>query len=151
MNKSLVLASVIAVSGATLADDHPKSAADWFLEDYASLWESDPGDKATEIASHYAESLMSHSADGGVDVSNARVDLVESIDGWLEEDWVSSRAVNVETDELNPTTAVFKAKWLDVYADGSEEFSCGWYLADLQDGKWSFTVYADIDCDAHDL
>ena len=133
MKKTLLLAGVITFSAA-VADDGTRSAADWYAQDYASLWEENPGDKAEEIASHYAETLMSHSADGSVTSSNARESLTASIRGWLEEGWLTSEAVNVETDVLNPTTAVFKAKWLDIYADGSEEYSCGWYLADLQDG-----------------
>lgn len=52
---------------------------------------------------------------------------------------------------LNETTASFKAKWRDYYSGGNIGYECGWYLADLIDGKWLITEYATIACGKHGL
>jgi hypothetical protein len=68
---------------------------------------------------------------------------------WASEGWLSSDLEGLTMDRLNASTASFKASWRDKYADGSETISCGWYLADLRDGKWLFTNYSEIDCAEH--
>ena len=151
MNKTLILASFLFAYGTVIADDHQEDATAWYEDSYAPLWEKAPWDHVEAIASHYDETIVSHSADGSVETGNSLQWLSSGISEWKEEAWISSDVVTLETDVLNPTTAVFKSKWRDVYSDGSEEFSCGWYLADLQDGKWAFSAYADIDCETHKL
>ncbi|MFT7287748.1 MAG: hypothetical protein ACI87W_001863, partial [Halieaceae bacterium] len=42
--------------------------------------------------------------------------------------------------------ASFVAQWKDHYRSDDTEVSCGWYLADLTDGQWIITAYADTQC-----
>jgi hypothetical protein len=81
----------------------------------------------------------------------SRLWLSQGIEGWRSDGWVSSILAGYQLDQLNPSTALFKSKWLDLYEDGSEEFSCAWYMADLNGGRWTFTDYAEIECADHDL
>ncbi|MEM9335413.1 MAG: hypothetical protein AAGA33_11230 [Pseudomonadota bacterium] len=95
--------------------------------------------------------MTSYSPTGGTEESNTLASMSESMTYWRSEGWVSSELIELKTDALNPATASFKAKWLDVYEDGSEESSCGWYLATRSEAGWKFTSYTDIDCDEHGL
>lgn len=151
MNRQWILAALLGLTTVALADHGGKTPGDWYENDYAPLWTDAPWDSVDAIAGHYATTFTAHSADGSIDTVESRESLSSSIDGWRQEGWVSSQLVALQTDVLNPSTSVFKAKWLDVYSDGSEEMSCGWYLADYSDNRWSFTAYADLDCDAHGL
>jgi len=123
----------------------------WYVKDYAALWAGTPGEDIDKILSHYAEMVTTHNADGSIDITPREAWLKEPMAEWLAEGWMTATLQTVETDQLNEGTAVFKAKWLDKYEDGSEEYSCGWYLANHLGGRWQFTGYTDIDCEAHSL
>ncbi len=129
--------------------DH--DAETWYVEEYAVLWAERPGENIDKLLSHYAEMVSTHNSDGSIDIEPREAWLKEPMEGWLEEGWLTATLQTVKTDQLNEGTATFKAKWLDAYADGSEEYSCGWYLANHINGSWQFTGYTDIDCEAHKL
>jgi len=124
---------------------------DWFKNQYAPLWKENPWDKVDEIAKFYGESVGVHPPRGAVPVVTSRLWLSRGIDGWRSEGWFSSVLAGYQSNMLNPSTVLIKAKWLDLYSDGSKEFSCGWYLADFDRGRWSFTEYAEIECTDHNL
>lgn len=124
---------------------------DWYQMQYAPQWEEDAWTKGKVFAAFYDEIIVVHSDDGTVTEFKSAPWLEEALAGWEAEGWVGSDVSTYESDKLNPTTTTFKAKWRDWYEDGSEEFSCGWYMADHKDGRWVFTHYADIDCAKHDL
>ena len=150
MKHALILIALLAASAAS-ADAHKKTAEAWYKNDYAPLWKDAPWDNVEAIASHYAETMTSYAPTGGSSDSNSLASMAESIEYWQTEDWISSVLTDLKTDVLNPATATFKAKWLDVYKDGSEESSCGWYLATRGADGWKFTTYTDIDCDEHGM
>ena len=77
--------------------------------------------------------------------------IANGIEEWRSDGWLGSDIAGYQSDLLNATTAVFKVKWRDRYADGNEEFECGWYMADLKSNGWVISQYADIDCAEHDL
>ena len=124
---------------------------DWFNNHYAPLWKTKPWDKAAEIADFYGESVGVHRPVGTVPVVNSRIWLSESMDDWRSDGWFSSVLAGYHSEALNPSTVLIKAKWLDLYTDGSEVFSCGSYLADFESSRWSFTEYIEIECADHDL
>jgi hypothetical protein len=123
----------------------------WYVENYAALWEEKPGDNLDAMLTHYAASVVEHSADGTVTTTPAHEWLAQPMQEWLADGWLKASLVTVQTDRINATTASFKARWLDLYVDAQEEMSCGWYLADLRNGRWSFTAYADLVCADHGL
>ena len=128
-----------------------KDAEQWYVEDYASLWQGSPGDNIEAMLTHYASEVVTHEADGRITVSPKRDWLVAPMKAWLAEGWTESELKTVATDRINASTASFKATWIDRYSNAPEDVSCGWYLADLIDGRWQFTAYADLDCAVHDL
>ena len=149
--KRLIIIACLLVASSTFAEDHKITAEAWFKNQYAPLWKDAPWDNAEAIAGYYVETMTSYSPTGGTEQSNTLESMSESMDYWRSESWVSSVLSRLKTDSLNPATAAFKAKWLDIYEDGSEESSCGWYLATRGSDGWKFTSYTDIDCDEHDL
>ncbi|MEM6512404.1 MAG: hypothetical protein AAF660_05285 [Pseudomonadota bacterium] len=149
--KRISLIACLLLATSVSADGHRMTAEAWYKTDYAPLWKDAPWEKAETIARYYDETLTSYAPTGGTEVSNALASMTESMSYWRSEGWISSVLTALETDSLNPGTATFKAMWLDIYEDGSEESSCGWYLATRSDAGWKFTSYTDIDCDEHGL
>ena len=141
-----VLATLLA--SASRADHDPET---WYTQEYAVLWANTPYQDVDKILNHYAKKVTTHNEDGSVDIESRESWLKEPMASWKEEGWLSATLQTVKTDSLNAGTAVFKAKWLDAYEDGSEEISCGWYLANHQGGRWQFSGYTDIDCSSHEL
>ena len=95
--------------------------------------------------------LLSHDASGKIESVISQEWLDVAIKGWRADAWTGSELVGIQTDRLNESTVVFKSRWLDHYKDREDEYSCGWYVADLRDGSWVFTNYADIDCADHGM
>lgn len=134
-----------------LAEPRSTDPEVWFVKDYAALWENKPGDNIDAMLTYYHDVVVTHSADGEVYTTQAREWLGEPMQEWLADGWLKASLIKVQTDKINATTASFKARWLDRYVDSEAEASCGWYLADMRDGRWSFTAYADLDCAEHGL
>lgn len=142
----LLLGFAAVTSYAGPGDSDP---GDWFENRYAPLWQESPWDKLDEIVAFYAETIADHPAGRGVETISSGPWIAGGIDGWKADGWVGSTLAGFRPDRLNLSTAVFKARWLDVYADGREEYTCGWYMANFLDDGWRFTAYADIDCAEH--
>ena len=148
---SFCIALIGLASTSVLAESITPDPNDWFEEQYAPLWKAESWNSVDEIAKFYREVIAIHPPTDNIPVVNSRLWLSQGIEGWRSDGWVSSILAGYQSDQLNPSTALFKSKWLDVYADGSEEFSCSWYMADLSGGRWTFTDYAEIECADHDL
>ncbi len=138
-----------ALLSATVLAQEPASPEAWYRDDYAPLWAEKPGEKIDAILDHYADTVTTHEADGAVTVSDHDSWLREPMYEWLSDGWLKAELQKLTVDQLNASTVAFKASWLDSYEGGATEVSCGWYLADLKEGRWQFTAYADIDCSAH--
>ena len=127
------------------------AADDWYKNEYAPLWKENVKEKLDESLAYYEEAIQVHPGDGPTTTVNLEEWMFESLDEWTEAGWSGSDVAAFHSDQLNASTVTFKVKWLDRYVDGSEEFSCGWYLAARKNDKWLFTQYATIDCEAHGL
>jgi hypothetical protein len=124
---------------------------DWYQNHYAPLWKENPWDKVEEAAAYYADTIYLHPSDSTITAVDSRQWLAENLEGWRSDGWLGSAVAEYQRDQLNASTAMFKVKWRDWYAGGEEEFSCGWYLADIEGDDWVFTQYAEIDCAEHNL
>jgi hypothetical protein len=122
---------------------------DWYQNSYAPLWKEAPWDKLEEVLAYYDETLFLHPPDDKMTAVDSREWLARNLANWKSDGWLGSAVAKYRSDQLNTSTAMFKVKWRDWYADGSEEFSCGWYAADLDGESWVFTQYAEIDCAEH--
>ncbi len=144
------IALVLLVAGFAMAEDETAvpSANDWYKSEYATLYGDKPWDKVDELVSHFSESVHDH--DDGQQY-NTHEWLSGGIEEWKIDGWIRSELANLEVDQLNPSTATFKAKWRDYYSGGNISYECGWYLADLVEGKWLITEYATIACGEHGL
>ncbi len=138
------------VASAT-AETDVLSADDWYKNHYAPLYAENPWDNVEQLAKLFDADFHYHMSDGTVEKTNGATWISEGIAGWKAEGWLGSELVGYKSDLLNATTAVFKAKWRDTYADGNIALECGWYMADLKDDSWVFTQYAGIDCEQHGL
>ncbi len=127
------------------------TADDWYQNQYAPHWKDKAWDKIDVFTTYYSQTIHVRESDGAIYTADSKPWLGEDLQEWQAEGWLGSDIAAYRSDLLNPTTATFKVKWRDWYDDGSEELSCGWYMADIVDGRWVFTQYADIDCAAHDL
>mgnify|MGYP000455833515 FL=1 len=135
---------------ATAQDESPIPAADdWYRSEYAPLYLDKPWEKAQEIAGHFAENVQVHGEDPGT--FNSLQWMSDALEGWKIEGWLRSELAGLEFEMFNPATASFKAKWRDYYSGGNIGYECGWYLADLIDGRWRITEYATITCSEHGL
>lgn len=133
------------------AETNALSADDWYKNHYAPLYAENPWDKIEQLAELFDENLHYHTSDGTVVVTDGAKWISEGVAGWKADGWLGSELAGYESDLLNATTAAFKAKWRDRYADGTVVFECGWYLADLKNESWTITQYADVDCAEHGL
>lgn len=134
-------------AGAEAVSEDPER---WFRQGYAPLWNDKPGERLDAMLSFYAPDIVSHRATGEITTDASAAWLGPSVKTWLAEGWLRSELTTLETDRLNETTVVFKARWMDYYAAEPRDESCGWYLADFLDGAWRFTSYADLDCSDFD-
>lgn len=134
-----------------LGESYSTDPETWYVKDYAALWEDKPGGNIDAMLTHYNDVVVEHSSDGTVTTTAAREWLGAPMQEWLADGWLNASLVTVQTDRINATTASFKARWLDRYVNAEEEASCGWYLADLRNDRWTFTAYADIECTEHEL
>ncbi len=148
MRPLLVAALLIPAAAMTQEEPAVPSADHWYKTEYAALYNDKPWDKVDELVSHFAESIHDH--DDGQHY-NAREWLSGGIEEWKIDGWIRSDLDVLDVDLLNPTTASFKAKWRDYYTGGNIGYECGWYLADVIDGKWLITEYATITCSEHGL
>ena len=151
MKKYCLVALCLAMAAATHAGPTPEDPEAWYRSGYAPLWADQPGDNIDAMLGYYADTVETHGADGSISRDNKVAWLSAPMKEWLADGWLKAELKNLKTDRLNDTTVVFKASWLDSYAGGETELSCGWYLADYVDGGWQFTAYADIDCKAQGL
>jgi len=136
---------------ASLADEGPLSANDWYENHYAPLYANNPWDKVEQVAEMFDENFHHHPSDGAVVEADGAEWIKKGFAEWQAEGWLGSELVEYESDLLNATTAAFTSKWRDRYADGTVAYECGWYLADLKDDSWVITQYADVDCAEHGL
>lgn len=123
----------------------------WFQKEYALLWADKPWNNRDEITAYYTESFTEHPTDNFQQVYSNEDVLGNDLASWQKDGWLSSDVVGYKSELLNETTATYKIKWRDSYADASEELQCAWYMADFTGEKWLFTQYADIDCTAHGM
>ena len=119
----------------------------WYREDYAPLWADNPGANIARLKTFYADEIVTHEMSGAITREARSSWLVEPLQEWLADGWLSAELTAVRTQRINDTTATFMAQWRDRYADGESESSCGWYLADRVDGRWIFTEYAEVECE----
>ena len=141
----------ILLAGIVHADTDIPDPEQWYKQNYAPLWAEDPAARLDQYAGYYDEKIFSHASSGENGMVSSLEWLEEGINGWLADAWVGSDLAVMAADRLNETTTVFKTRWVDRYSDRADESSCGWYLADYKDGRWVFTSYVEIDCEAHGL
>jgi len=141
----LILVATVA------AQENVLSADDWYENHYAPLYAENPSDKVEQLAKLFGQNFHYHPSGGTVVVTDGAKWIEEAVAGWIADGWLGSDLAGYESDILNATTAAFKTKWRDRYANGNVEFECGWYLADLKNDNWIITQYADIDCDEHNF
>lgn len=151
MKRYLVSLALALIASAACAESTIPDPETWYRDGYAPLWADKPGEFIPEMLTYYSDTVETHSSDGGIRRDSKREWLAIPLQQWLSEGWVGADLKQLRTDRINAATTSFKASWVDRYADQPEEKSCGWYLADLVDGRWQFTAYADIDCAQHDL
>ena len=128
------------------ADTMAQDADYWYQNHYAPLWKETPWEKVEKVLAFYDEAIFLHPPESPATAVSSRTWLTNSLEEWKSDGWIGSVIAEYRSDQLNPSTAVFKVKWRDWYNDGREEFSCGWYMADLIGDGWIFTQYAEIDC-----
>jgi hypothetical protein len=133
------------------AEDVTPDPEQWYLEAYGPMWADKPGERLEEILGNYADEVQTHSPDGATSRQNKADWLSTLMTEWLAEGWLNSELTGLKTDRINASTVSFKSSWLDHYEGAEDETSCGWYLADLLEGQWQFTAYAEIECAAHGL
>lgn len=119
----------------------------WFREDYVPLWFENDDKLATRVGAFYAAEIMVHEPGDALASRDSAHWLNTLLRQWTEDGWIGSSAPDIRVHRINGVTASFTTRWLDRYAGGEELYSCGWYLADLIDGEWKFTRYAEMDCE----
>lgn len=140
---------ILLLSSILEASDVPDPGR-WYAESYAPLWREVTSDSANGVAPFYHSELREHVPTGEILVHESAIWLTESIARWREEGWTGSEVPNLLVNRINASTVSFNARYRDYYDGGETEYSCGWYLADLVDGQWKFTGYAEMDCGSHD-
>ncbi len=151
MKKPICILALSWFSVCASADDVTADPETWYRDAYAPLWEKDPESNVESMLEFLADTVETHSPDGQITRTDKATWLRAPMAEWLADGWLTSELQGLQVDRINETTTSFKAGWLDRYEEGYEALACSWYLADLLDGTWKFTTYAEIDCDAHGL
>lgn len=151
MKYSAVAAIVLLFACGPCLADALADPEKWYRNDYAPLWSGKPGDNIKRLKTFYVAEVTTHEAEGPISRTPRQSWLVEPMKEWLAEGWLTAELTGLITQRINASTAAFTARWLDRYEGGATEVSCGWYLADVIDGRWVFTEYADTDCGAHEF
>ena len=148
--KEILLVMILILGYPTLmADNSIPDPEAWYSQGYGPLWSGRPAEHIEQILTYYADEVETRSVDGQIRRKDKQTWLATPMAEWAKQGWTSSDLSGLKTDRINATTAVFKSSWLDHYSNAPDETSCGWYLADFLDGRWQFTVYAEIDCAEH--
>jgi len=121
----------------------------WYVESYAPIWREVTTDTASEAGHFYHSQILVHNPDGEVITHDSATWLADSVTEWIADGWTGSQVPDIRVNRINESTTSFIARYLDHYEGGTEEYTCGWYLADLIDGQWKFTHYAETACVAH--
>ena len=144
--KSLVFILSIFLCVGLARADSVSDAESWYRNSYAPLWNASPLANMEAILEHFAEEIITHSADGEIRRDPSRSWLVKPMQGWVEQGWLNSELTHVDIQSINQTTVSFFAIWRDYYRKEATELSCGWYLVDLINSEWKITEYADSPC-----
>jgi len=114
-----------------------------------SAFFEEPWTKGDQTSRFYAAQIQDHEPAGEI-VTYESIPWMEGLlKMWKNDGWLRSEIAELRVTRINASTTSFMARWDDFYKAREDEFSCGWYLADLIDGQWKFTHYATIDCAAH--
>jgi hypothetical protein len=139
-----VLMLAMAVSGDVAAETPDPEK--WYAEDYVPIWRKVTPNTADEATYFYHSEIRGHEPGGEVITYDAPTWLTDLVAEWVADGWTGSEVPNIQVNRINESTTSFTARYLDYYEGGATEYSCGWYLADLMDGQWKFTHYAEINC-----
>jgi len=142
----LAIATICFSSFSAHSQDVAEGAEQWFLDTYASVWDENAFDRRDEIAALLDETIYYHPSSGNVEELDGRSWMAEVLQGYKDADLQRSELVAYTFDQLNPSTATYKTKWVDYFANGSETVECWWYMADKSDDRWVITQFALLDC-----
>lgn len=99
-----LLITLLSLPALTSADSIP-DPGNWYRDDYAPLWAGQPTQHIEELLGFYAETVETHSAEGGVHRDNRRAWLAEPMAEWQAEGWLRSEMTGLQVDHLNPGTS----------------------------------------------
>ena len=142
----LAIATICFSSSSAYSQDVAESAEQWFLDTYASVWDENAFDRLEEIAALLDQTVYYHPSSGNVEELNGPSWMAEVLQGYRDAGLQRSELAKYTFDQLNRSTATYKTKWIDYFADGSETVECWWYLADIRDDRWVITQFALLDC-----
>lgn len=145
----LCFALTLASSDSTWAEAPDPEA--WYRDQYAPLWEDNPQAVADSVKPFYHSQIVLNEPCGRLAARDSAQWLDENVSIWVDEGWLGSNVSDLRVDRVNATSVTFTARWLDRYQERDDEYSCGWYAADVFDGQWQFTRYEDLDCDAQNF
>ena len=128
-----------------------QGAEDWYMNHYAPIWKENSPGILDASSQSYDTTIQIHPAEGPMKIVNSRQWLQDSLREWTSQGWVGSEVTKYHFDQLNPSTAAFKARWRSWYSEADEDFECSWYLVDAKDDSWVITRFAMIDCAEHGL
>lgn len=148
---AVTIASICFMSFSAHSQDAIQSPDDWYRDYYASLWDENVFNRLEEIVAVLDETVYYHPPSGNVEEFDGRRWMTQILQDYKDAGFQGSELVRYRSDQLNKTTAAFKTKWIDRFADGSEVTECWWYMADTKDDRWVITQFALIDCQKHSL
>jgi len=143
---TFVLAALIFTTH-TRAESAGADPEAWYRDDYAPVFAVGVTDRLEPVLAHYAETVLLHEANSGYRLVRARDWIQPALNEWDASGWLGSELADLSVEQINPTSTLFQARWQDIYANGSEEPTCGLYIAGLKDGRWRFTGFFDTGCE----
>jgi len=147
----LILLSIVFSSVTQASEAPPPDPEKWYLESYGAMWVKEPWNNVNQTSNFYASELHDHEPEGKIVTYESVPWMAGLLEMWKNEGWLSSEITNLRVTRINASTTSFISRWDDHYQEAEDDYSCGWYLADLVDGQWKFTNYATIDCAEHGL
>lgn len=145
----LIVSAFFVASVGQAADAPTPDPETWYLETYGSMWAEEPWTKGDQTSRFYAAQIQDHEPAGEIVTYESIPWMDGLLEMWKNDGWLRSEIAELRVTRINASTTSFMARWDDFYKAREDEFSCGWYLADLIEGQWKFTHYATIDCAAH--
>ena len=126
-------------------DTETDSAKQWFVEQYAPVWENTHSLNTKALAPLYHSQGLIRVGDELVLWQNPE-SIEQSIQEIKRQEWQSARLINVRPLKIGPTTESLNVVWQSDFKQQFAQISCEWYLLEKLEQQWKIIGHRYTEC-----